>query len=152
MSSLKHFRKKCAVPPIKTSLPWKKPLEWKPVLLQESLQKDLSDHCQKKDFLASEKPGKVAFWKYFFKCTSELGKQLSATISLYLGIHCRCIMLCVCFYLKLILRISRFRNLVTHQDKKIIISFKKYDITQRQNRPYAILYIIVAHLSRHTTE
>ena len=44
------------------------PLEksrWKPVLLRESLQKDLSDICQKRDLLASEKPVEVAFWRYF---------------------------------------------------------------------------------------
>ena len=37
-----------------------------------------------------------------------------------LDIHRACIMLCVCFYLKLILRINRFRIcriIVTHQDK-----------------------------------
>ena len=31
-----------------------------PVLFRESLLKDLSDFGQKKDFLTSEKPGKVA--------------------------------------------------------------------------------------------
>ena len=34
----------------------------------------MSDSGQKKDFLTSEKPGKVACWRYFFKCTSELEK------------------------------------------------------------------------------
>ena len=56
-----------------------------PVLFRESLLKDLSDFGQKKDFLTSEKPGKVACWRSFFKCTSELGKYLSATFSMYYG-------------------------------------------------------------------
>ena len=54
-----------------------------PVLFRESLQNVLSDFAQKKDVLSSEKPGKVACWKSFFKCTSELGKYLSATFSMY---------------------------------------------------------------------
>ena len=44
-----------------------------PVLFQESLQNVLSDFDKKKDFLTSQKPGKVARWRSFFKCTSELG-------------------------------------------------------------------------------
>ena len=44
-----------------------------PGLFRESLQKNLSDFGQKKDFLTNEKPGKLACWRYFFKCTSELG-------------------------------------------------------------------------------
>ena len=59
-----------------------------------------------------------------------------------------CIIFCVCSYLKLILRISRFRMIVTHQKLKIITSLKK-TINQLQNRPYCILYIIVSLLSRH---
>ena len=43
---------------------------WQPVLFRESLQNDLSDFGQKKDFLTSEKPKKVASWRYFFKCTN----------------------------------------------------------------------------------
>ena len=45
----------------------------------------VSDSGQKKDFLTSEKPGKVACWRYFFKCTSEMGKYLSATFSMHYG-------------------------------------------------------------------
>ena len=56
-----------------------------PVLFRESLQNVLSDFAQKKDFLTSEKPGKVACWRFFFKCTSELGKYLSVTFSMYYG-------------------------------------------------------------------
>ena len=47
-----------------------------------------------------------------------------------------CIMLCVCFYLKLVLRLSRFRIIVTHTKLKIKTSFKKYNITQ-----LCILYV-----------
>ena len=35
-----------------------------------------------------------------------------------------CIMHCVCFYLKLIIRLSRFRIMVTHTKLKIKTSFK----------------------------
>ena len=50
------------------------------------MQKDLNaGHCQKKYFLASEKLGEVACWRYFFKCTSELGKHPSATICMHYG-------------------------------------------------------------------
>ena len=56
---------------------------WQPVLFRESFQNVLSDFDQKKNFLTSEKPGKVACWRYFFKCTSELGKYLSATFPMY---------------------------------------------------------------------
>ena len=37
-----------------------------PVLFRESLQNVLSDFSQKKDFLTSEKPGKVACWSQYF--------------------------------------------------------------------------------------
>ena len=56
-----------------------------PVLFRESLQKDSSDFSQKKDFLTSEKQGKVACWRSLFKCISELGKYLSATFSMHYG-------------------------------------------------------------------
>ena len=56
-----------------------------PGLFRESLQKYLSHFGEKKDFLTSEKPGKVACWRYFFKCTSELGKYLSAIFSVHYG-------------------------------------------------------------------
>ena len=54
-------------------------------------------------------------------------------------------MLSVCFYLKLILRLSTFRIIVTHTKvKKKNKLKKKYNITQ-----LCILYIIVSLLSRH---
>ena len=34
---------------------------------------------------ASEKLGEVAWWRHFFKCTSELGKHPSATICMHYG-------------------------------------------------------------------
>ena len=49
-------------------------------------------------------------------------------------------MFCVCFHLKLILRISRFRIIVTHQDEN---ELKKYNRIQLHNCPYCILYIII---------
>ena len=52
-------------------------------------------------------------------------------------------MLRVCFYLKVILRTSRFRIIATHQDKaEDNNKLQKYNITQLQNRSYCILYII----------
>ena len=63
-----------------------------------------------------------------------------------------CIILCVSSYLKLILRISRFRIIVTSKaednNKSGKTSLKK-NINQLQNRPCCILYIIVSLLSRH---
>ena len=59
-------------------------------------------------------------------------------------------MLCACFYLKLILRLSRFRIIVTYTNlkkkkKKKKNKFKKkYNVTQ-----LCILYITVSLLSRH---
>ena len=58
-----------------------------------------------------------------------------------LGIHCLHYALCL-FYLKLILRISRYRIIVTHQDKAKVNNKLK-------NRPFCILYITVSLLSRH---
>ena len=54
-------------------------------------------------------------------------------------------MLSVCFYLKLILKLSTFRIKVTDTKlKKEKQAFKKYEITQ-----LCILYITVSLLSRH---
>ena len=72
MSALKHFRKRCSNNQNFTTL--EKAIDSWPVLFRESLQNFWSDFDQKKDFLTSEKPGKVACWRSFFKCTSELGK------------------------------------------------------------------------------
>ena len=80
VSALKHFKKKCSN---RSKLHYLGKSHWQPVLFRESLQNVLSDFAQKKDFLTSEKPGKVACWRSFFKCTSELGKYLSATFSMY---------------------------------------------------------------------
>ena len=68
-----------------------------------------------------------------------------AVIDYNLSEFIACIMLYVCFYLKLILRISRFQIIVTHKDKaEDKTKLKKYNITHR-----CILYIIVSLLSRH---
>ena len=56
-------------------------------------------------------------------------------------------MFCVCFYLKLILRISRFRIIVTHQDKS---DLKKYNRIQLHNCQYCILDIIITPFLSYT--
>ena len=72
------------VPPIKTSLPWKTPLP-KTSVLSRKFAKKLSRSSSKERLPRQWKARKVAFWGYFFKCTSELGKHLLATISIYYG-------------------------------------------------------------------
>ena len=77
MSALKK-EKKC--PPNQNNISFEKAAAEISFRPGKFAKKKISDHFQKRDFLASEKPGKVVFW-----CKSELGKHLSATISIYYG-------------------------------------------------------------------